>query len=178
MKGVVFNLLESMVEETFGLAAWDEILAKANSEGVYVASSTYPDAELMAIVASASDLTDIPVDTLVRTFGAYMAPGFKSLYPQFFERCSGLKDFLLTVDGVIHVEVRKLYPDAGIPEFSYNDEQPDRLTMLYQSPRKLCMLAEGLIDGTAKIFGEEYSLEHSICMHNEADHCELALSFG
>lgn len=178
MKGVVFNLLESMVEEKFGLAAWDEILEKSDSDGIYIASSTYPDAELMSIVATASEMTGIPADALVRSFGAYMAPGFKDLYPVFFDSCSGLKEFLLTVDGVIHVEVRKLYPDAGTPEFSYSDEQPDKLTMTYRSPRKLCLLAEGLIEGTAAIFDEKYTMDHTTCMHRDADHCELALTFG
>ena len=89
-----------------------------------------------------------------------------------------LKDFLLTVDRVIHVEVRKLHPGAILPQFDYVDEADNELTMIYSSPRKMCMLAEGLITGAAKHFETEYTLEHSQCMHDGADNCRLHLKMA
>ena len=89
-----------------------------------------------------------------------------------------LKQFLLTVDRVVHVEVRKLHPDASLPSFEYLDERDDELTMIYSSPRKMCMLAEGLISGAAKHFGADYTLVHDKCMHNGEDSCELHLKIA
>jgi predicted hydrocarbon binding protein len=86
------------------------------------------------------------------------------------------KPFLLTLDQVIHVEVRKLYSDAGLPEFKYQDENDNELVMLYRSPRKLCALAEGLMAGAAKHFNSDYQLKHDICMHNGDDHCRFELT--
>ena len=176
MKGVVFTLLNEMVEEKFGLEAWDQLIQKAGSDGIYISTESYPDAELMGLVATASVMTGIAVDDLVRAFGEYMIPHFHSKYPVFFKPEMTLKSFLLTVDQVIHVEVRKLYPDAGLPEFQYEDESDDQLTMIYNSPRKLCALAEGLIAGSAKHFKTDYTLDHSTCMHQGADHCVLKIA--
>ncbi len=177
MKGIVFNLLNEMVEEQFGLDAWDAVLQCAQSDGIFVATETYTDQELLDLVAAAEKLTEIPAADLVRAFGEYMVPAFARNYPVFFEGHTQLKDFLLTVDRVVHVEVRKLYPEAGLPEFNYDDADDKQLTMLYKSPRKLCHLAEGLIAGSAKHFGQTYELQHSICMHDGADHCRLELQF-
>lgn len=175
MKGIVFSLLNEMVEEVFGLAAWSQLLDDTGLEGIYVATETYDDAELFALVGAAENATGIPASDLVRQFGEYMIPHFASSYPVFFEGQTSLKQFLLTVDQVIHVEVRKLYPNAGLPEFNYEDIEDSELVMLYSSPRKLCALAEGLISGSAKHFNQEYSLDHSVCMHTGGDHCRLEI---
>lgn len=177
MKGVVFNLLNDMVEVTYGLAAWDALLSKTGLDGIYVATESYPDTQLYALVGAASEMTSIDASDLIRAFGRHMIPNFVQQYPVFFGAGMRLKDFLLTIDQVVHVEVRKLFPDAGLPEFRYSDAAPDELVMLYRSPRRLCRLAEGLIDGAATHFGEQYSLDHSVCMHAGDDHCELRLTF-
>lgn len=177
MKGVVFNLLENMVEAQLGAEAWDALLDAADSDGIFVATETYPDEELLSLVAAASEATGIPAQDLVRSFGEFMLPEFAKRYPVFFEPHNNVRDFLLSVDQVIHVEVRKLYPEAGLPTFEYEEDNPDTLTMLYRSPRKLCALSEGLITGAAKYFKQPVTITHDICMHKGSDHCELKLDF-
>lgn len=179
MKGVVFDLLNEMVEEKFGFEAWENILEGAGLDGIYVATETYSDEELVKLVTQAEIVSGIPAQELTREFGKYMLPSFAKNHPVFFEGDLSLRDFLLTVDRVIHVEVRKLYPDAGLPTFDYGLDGQDSkfLTMYYKSPRKLCALSEGLIAGAADHFNENYSLEHEICMHKGAKHCELKLEF-
>lgn len=178
MKGIIFNLLEEMVVEKFGLAVWDELLDASDQDGVYVGTETYPDDMLVALVVAAHEKSGIPVDDLVRTFGVYMFPRFHEKNPGFFKPGMTLKQFLLSVDRVIHVEIRKLHPGAGLPEFEYEDEADQELTMIYSSPRKLCMLAEGLINGAAIHFDTEYSLTHDQCMHDGADSCRLHLKIA
>lgn len=176
MKGVIFNYLAEMAEEAFGLEAWDAILEKTGNSGIYISADTYPDQELMDLVAAAHEISGVPVNDLVKKFGEYMFPRFLSENPQFFSEDMTLKSFLLTVDRVIHVEVRKLHPGAELPEFEYKDELDNELTMYYTSPRKLCLVAEGLIAGAAKHFETEYTLDHPECMHNGAKACTLHLT--
>jgi len=176
MKGIVFNLLGEMVEEEFGLEAWDSLLTKTGLDGHFISSQTYPDEDLFALVGAATEATGIDAKELIRSFGRYMLPAFRQQNPQFFDEHTDLKSFLLTVDRVIHVEVRKLHPGAILPEFTYNSESDSQLTMYYTSPRKLCHLAEGLIDASAKHFKTRYELDHSQCMHDGAKHCELKIS--
>ncbi len=175
MKGIVFNYLGEMVEEEFGLEAWDLLLQKTGLSGEFISAETYPDKDLMALVAAAHEATGIETIELVRSFGRFMFPHFQKQNPQFFEGHNDLISFLLTVDRVIHVEVRKLHPGVELPEFTYEEESDKELTMYYKSPRKLCFLAEGLIDGSAKHFNTKYELDHSECMHNGAERCTLKI---
>lgn len=173
MKGVVFDILRDMVEDNYGLEGWQSILDKAGSDGIYVSTQTYDDAELMSLVAAASDITRIAVNELVFSFGEYMIPKFYQRFPNFFEDAPNFIKFLVSVDQIIHVEVRKLFPDAGLPTFDYCDENENALTMIYKSPRKLCQLAEGLISGSAKHYKQGYKIIHDPCMHAGSDHCVL-----
>ncbi len=178
MKGVVFNLLEDMVEKNFGVEVWDALLDETGQDGVYVSSESYPDEMLFALVVAAHEKSGIPINDLVRAFGEFLFPQFYKDNQEFFKPGLTLKSFLLLVDRVIHVEVRKLHPDAGLPQFEYVDEDDSELTMIYTSPRKLCMLAEGLIAGAAMHFDEDYTLTHDKCMHDGEASCELHLKIA
>lgn len=179
MKGMVFTLLGELVEERFGIEMWDELidLTQPESDGAYVSTDTYPDQELLAYVAAMSEKLDVPANDLVFAFGEYMLGKFESIHPEFFEG-HDLKSFLKSVHDVIHVEVKKLHPDAVLPTFDYEDPSPDALTMLYRSPRQLCALAEGLIAGAAKHFDTPLNSTHDVCMHRGADHCRIELVFA
>lgn len=178
MKGIVFTLLADMVEEVYGLEAWDLILSESGHDGIYISTETYPDSELFDLVGAAHKISGVPVPELIKSFGHYSFPKFKEQNPEFCDPDLGLKAFLLTVDRVIHVEVRKLHPDASLPSFAYEDEKDNELTMYYNSPRKLCMLAEGLIAGAAEYYNTNYSLNHDQCMHNGEDQCTLHLTIN
>lgn len=179
MKGIVFNLLNDLVEEQFGMDVWDDLIeaTSPSSKGIYTSVEVYPDEELLAYVAAISRHTGAPAEDVVRMFGAYMMGRFAQIHPDFFSGHTA-KTFLKSVHDVIHVEVRKLHPDVVLPEFTYEDKSHNELTMHYHSPRKLCHLAEGLIGGAAKIFAVEVGIRHPVCMHDGADHCVLELSFG
>jgi len=173
MKGVVFDILRDMVEENYGLEGWQAILDKSGSNGIYVSTQSYEDEELMGLVAAASEITGIATGDLVFAFGEFMIPSFYKRFPKFFEDAPNFIKFLVSVDQIIHVEVRKLFPNAGLPTFDYCNEHENSLTMIYKSPRKLCRLAEGLISGSAKHFGQKYDIQHDPCMHRGAEQCVL-----
>ena len=46
-------------------------------------------------------------------------PLFAVRYPQFFEPHDCTRSFVLTLNDIIHPEVRKLYPGADVPEFDF-----------------------------------------------------------
>lgn len=175
MKGVVFDILRDMVEEEYGLEGWNAILEKSGSNGLYISTESYSDDELMGLIAAASDVTGMATNDLVFAFGEYMVLQFYARFPIFFDRSKGLIDFLLSVDRIVHVEVRKLYPDANLPSFNYHRNDSQSVTMIYRSERKLCRLAEGLISGSAKYFKQPYTMIHDPCMHQGADACHLRI---
>lgn len=173
MKGVIFNVLEDMVLDQRGMEAWNAILNKLTLDGIYTAGESYPDEELFALVGAISEETGIPANNLVGAFGTFLFSKLAQNYPIFLESEADLTSFLKSVHSVIHVEVRKLYENPNLPTFEYEENANGALLMRYRSPRKLCLLAEGLIRGAAKYYGNEIEIDHPVCMHQGADHCDL-----
>ncbi|WP_372765795.1 heme NO-binding domain-containing protein [Pseudoalteromonas sp.] len=180
MKGAIFNALQEFVEENHGYQLWDEALTNntLESHGIYTSTKQYQDVELFAIIGYLSEQLEVPIPDLVRTFGEYLFPLLMSLAPDEAQNAPSLRTFLMMVDELIHVEVKKLDKEAQLPEFSYGGDSGDNLTMLYRSPRKLCFLSEGLILGAAKHFKESVSVSQNSCMHQGADCCEIEITFN
>ncbi len=167
------NLLNEMVEQQMGMAEWNAVLDETGYSGSYTAAGLYDDAELLTIVGTLSERSGIPISDLVFAFGQFMFPAFSERYPELIDKDMGFLNFLATIDEVIHVEVKKLYPDASTPDFEHQRITENSLLLRYHSERQLCRLAEGLISGAAEFFDETYELTHEPCMHQGADHCGL-----
>lgn len=161
MKGMVFTEFLEMVEERFSPAIADRIIEHSDLEsgGAYTAVGTYDHSEMIQLVSHLSTETGIAVPDLLRTFGQQLFARFVGSYPQFFAGVQSTFDFLTNIEGYIHVEVRKLYPDADLPTFEYDTSEPGRLTMVYRSSRPFAALAEGLILGCIEHFGETIDVQ-------------------
>ncbi|MBY0521029.1 MAG: heme NO-binding domain-containing protein [Sphingomonas sp.] len=178
MKGVIFNLLEEAVVSQFGDATWDDLLDAAEVEGAYTSLGSYPDSEIMALVAAASERLELSPAAILRWFGKSAIPSLATHYPDFFAVPGNVRNFLLSVNTIIHPEVRKLYSGAGCPHFQFEQRASGDLIIGYSSPRKLCALAEGFIDGAADHFGEAVSVTHRGCMHDGSAECSLVVQWA
>ena len=177
MKGVVFNLLEQLVVRDHGEETWDALLDRAGLEGAYTSLGSYPDEDLAKLVSAAADALATPADDIVSWFGRNALPLFAERYPQLFAPHDSTRSFVLTLNDIIHPEVRKLYPGADVPEFDF-DARGDLLVMGYRSPRRLCSFAEGLLLGSADHFGERLTIEQPSCMKRGDDRCVLEIAFA
>ena len=162
MKGIVFTEFLELVEDRFGLEVADQVLESAQLEsgGVYTAVGSYPHHELVEMVGRLSAQTGVEVPVLVRTFGEHLFSRFVALYPAFFEKIDDGIEFLCGVEDHIHVEVRKLYPDAELPRFEY-ERDGATTSILYRSKRHFGDLAEGLIHACLRHFGTECEVERT-----------------
>ena len=110
MKGLAFNTLEHVVTRDHGEDAWDDILDRARLDGAYTSLGSYPDEHLMRLVAAASDALDTPPDAVVRWFGREACRIFAEIEGNLRERHTCTRSLVLTLNDVIHPQVRKLYP--------------------------------------------------------------------
>src|SRR5262249_15010121 len=117
-----------------------------------------------------------PPDEIIRWFGRKSLPLLAQRYPQFFVGHKSARTFLLTLNDVIHTEVRKIYPGAEVPEFDYDSSSPDVLVMGYRSRRKLCALAQGFIEAAASHFEEDLIFQQPMCMHRGDDKCVFRIA--
>jgi hypothetical protein len=157
MKGVVFTEFMELVESRMGLEMLDRIITEAQlpNDGAYTAVGTYDHAELVRLVQALSHASGIAVPQLIHLFGEHLFQRFSESYKPLFADSHTAFDFLARIDDVIHVEVRKLYPDAELPTLPCEATAPGTLVMHYSSPRGFGDLAEGLIAGCIKHFNED-----------------------
>ncbi len=160
MKGLVFTEYMEFVEEIFSADIVDEMIevAELPSQGAYTAVGTYRHVELLALVTSLSQLTDTPVSRLVQTFGKHLFGRLAAGHPDFIKGVDNSFDFLQLVENHIHVEVRKLYPDAELPQLEDQRPGPDHLILTYSSKRPFGDLAMGLIEGCIDHFSEQVTI--------------------
>lgn len=160
MKGVIFTTFFDLVEEKWGIDMVDQIIEKSEvpSGGAYTAVGTYPHGEAVALVSALSESVDVPVDGLLAAFGEHLFGVLIKGHPQFAAGVEHPLDFLEGVERYIHVEVRKLYPEAELPRFEVERLADNHLEMIYESKRHLEDLCEGLIRGCVTYFKRDYEL--------------------
>ena len=161
MKGIIFTELIEMVEEGHGLEVADKLLShpKLSSAGVYIATGTYPVADLEILLGTLQETLGADRDTLLKVFSGHLFQTFEKKYASLLDGYTDTFGLLKMIEGHIHVEVKKLYPDAELPEFEVERESANELVMIYKSSRHMEALAEGLMEAAAKHFDETFGIQ-------------------
>lgn len=180
MKGMVFVELLAMAEDAFGEDVVDGVIERADlpSGGAYTAVGNYPCDELMTLVRGFSQHSGIPGPALQRLFGHWMMNSFVKHYPDFFVGRGGSLDMLAAIEDEIHVEVRKLYPDADLPHFDIVRPDSDSMQMTYRSPRPLADFCHGLIEGCVTHFGETAEIDRNDRVTGERTEADFRIRIG
>ncbi|MCX6971212.1 MAG: heme NO-binding domain-containing protein [Verrucomicrobia bacterium] len=160
MKGIVFTKFIEMVEAQFSIDTAEDMIEACDlpNGGAYTSVGTYDHQEMVALLVQLSRMTGKPVPDLLRAYGNFLFGQFVQLYPVFFNGVTSSLAFVGLIDGVIHVEVLKLYPDAQLPRFETLSRSDDELKVVYRSDRHLGDLAEGLLEACIAHFGEQASV--------------------
>lgn len=178
MKGIIFNLVEEVVSSAYGRDTWDDLLDAAGLDGAYTSLGSYPDEDLTRLVGAASVALETPPDVVIRTIGEGAIPTLAARFPQFFQGHPSTISFVLTLNEIIHAEVRKLYPGADVPVFEFDQVSDEVLMLGYRSARMLCALAEGFLLGAATIYGERAELTQTECMLRGDERCLIRAAFS
>lgn len=159
LKGIIFNVTEMAVVAELGEDMWDTLLDDAGVDGVYSAIGDYPTSDLAAISAAAAARLGLDLAATLQWVGERVVPPLATRYPGFFDSCEDSISFLSTLEEVIHREVRKLYEGAEPPTILVESLGGGRALVTYKSVRCLDALAEGMLVGTARHFGERVHIE-------------------
>ncbi|MFN4152054.1 MAG: heme NO-binding domain-containing protein, partial [Candidatus Sericytochromatia bacterium] len=146
---------------TFSYEIADNIIKKEelDSQGIYTSIGTYDIKEMKLLVRNLSLETKISENDLYYKFGEYLFDRFRKLYPHFFEMSNNSFDFLKKIENIIHIEVKKLYPDSELPKFEFKDISENEMIMSYISERNIPYLAKGLISKTFNFFNENIDIK-------------------
>jgi hypothetical protein len=161
MKGIVFTEFFELVETLFNENMVDDIIDDCDLEsgGAYTTVGTYDHTELLQLVGALSKKSDIPVKDLVFKYGHHLFARFHELMPQFFEAPKSAFEFLESVHDTIHVEVKKLYPQANLPSFKTTRKSNDTLIMIYESQCPFADFAHGLMVGCIDFYDENIGID-------------------
>ena len=179
MKGVIFNVVQEVVEDAFGIEFWDDAVDRAGIDGSFTSLGSYDDADMIALVGAIAELGGVSRNDVLVLAGRNGFGGLASRHAELLAGLSGWRDVLDRLDGIIHPEVRKIYPDADVPSFDANrlDSQGSDVVLLeYASKRHLCGLAEGLVLGLGDWFESDLSVAHLSCVHRGDDKCHMEVA--
>jgi hypothetical protein len=159
MKGIIFNATEHAVTTVFDEDTWDDLLDAAGCHGSYTAIGNYDDSELIGLVMAASETTGESPADVMRLVGRHAFSHLSERYDNLINEHTTTRDFLRSVNDIIHPEVLKMYPESKPPTFTLHDNDDGSMRLIYESHRCLGPLAEGLILGAADRFGEVVEIE-------------------
>lgn len=178
MHGILFSELKKFVTAKAGPQAWKDLLESPESGAKrtsYLATETYPDAELVGIVQAGSKALGIPVPALLESFGEFIVPDLAQIYSALIKPQWGLLDLLENTESVIHHTVRLRNPGAAPPKLQCSRINPTEVVILYTSERKLCPVARGIIRGLADLYKEKVEIREPICMLKGGSQCEISV---
>lgn len=160
MKGIVFTEFLEYVEGRYGLHTVDQIIDNSDlsTNGVYTSIGTYNFSEMLQLLKALSAKTGQNIDGLLLAFGEYFFKVVETNYKAILDEFDGPIDMLASIDDHIHVEVRKIYPNAQLPKFTVVKKEADLLIMNYESSRAMHHFGLGLMNKTFDHFNMEYNI--------------------
>lgn len=174
MHGTMFVHLRKFIDSQCEPHAWSTIVLKSGLEPrLYLPITTYPDADMIAIVRAAADATSSDVPSLLGRFGEFVAPLLLAAYRHLLKPEWRTLDILEHVEATAHRAVRVEQPGAAPPYLEAERRSAHEITVNYASSRRLCHLAKGIIVGLARHFDEDISIHESQCMHRGDRTCLL-----
>jgi Haem-NO-binding len=174
--GLIFTTFRDFLTTQYGPTIAAGVFER---DPVHVLTEAYPDEDFVAAVKTACELTGVEMDDLVREFGVFAGETtFPRLYPGHYDAAGSARQFLLSVENLIHELVRATIPKATPPRLDVAPLDGDSVRITYASPRKLCLLVRGLVEGTARHYSEAVAIEEMECMHRGDAACLFELRFS
>lgn len=169
MKGMIFTEFLAMVGQVFSAEMVEKIIESANlpNQGAYTDVGTYDHQEIIRLITALSQETGIAIPELQIIYGKHLFKQLFIRYPRIIHNNKNIFEFLQSVDGHIHGEVLKLYPEAELPRFQCEMITQDQMTMAYHSNHPFQDLAEGLIQGAAEHFHEKIRVQRTTLQPTE-----------
>ncbi len=183
MHGLIFATWEHYLADRFGspfLATYRTTIGETAATAPLV-SQVYDDATLLAGVGVACALVGLPAETVLREYGRYfLLNGLTShLCAYLLTQVHSGRDLLLVMRHA-HLQLGNTPESLTPPLFGYEalPGDPSGLVLLYDSPRQLCPVLVGAIEGAAERYGERVFITEQTCMKQGAPACRFAVQFS
>lgn len=177
MHGAIFAELKKYVDAKLGGDAWNALLtASGLGPRMYLAIQAYPDEDMVQIVTAASKKTGLAPEAILEDFGEFVAPDLLSMYRSLVKPTWKTLDVIEHTETTIHRVVRMQHADATPPYLHAVRNSEREVTITYNSARRLCSVAKGIVRGLAVHYGEVITIKEKKCMHRGATECVIVVS--
>lgn len=164
--------LRSFVVETHGAQAWHQILSDVGLQSaLYLPTKVYPDEDAQKIVASAAELAGTPAQDLLCAFGEFLVPTLMKLYGSLVEPEWKTLELIAHTEKTIHRVLRITGSGAAPPYLRVGMVSEEEVEVIYDSQRRMCAVARGIVHGVAAHYGESVSVHESTCQQRGDAQC-------
>jgi hypothetical protein len=183
MQGLIFVTWENYLAEQFGSRLLEDYRVALGEtwDNRPLVSRVYADAALLQGVAAATTLTGASADALLRGYGHYfLLNGLTSrLCTYLLSQIDNGRDLLLAMCSA-HKQMGSATQGVTPPLFQYQalSEDPNGLILLYDSPRQLCSLLLGTIEGAAERYQQRVWVRELSCRKQGAPLCRFEVHFS
>lgn len=182
MHGLIFVTWEKFLAERFGSSLLNTYRATIGETPATspLTSRVYDDKTLLAGVGAACQLTGLSADLILREYGHYfMINGLTShLCAYLLTQVHNGRELLLVMSNA-HAQMRRTADGLTPPLFKYEALSSDLniFALIYDSPRQLCPVLLGAIEGAAERYGEKVKVVERTCMKRGAKVCRFEMRF-
>lgn len=174
MHGIIFAELEKFITTKLGSDGWASVVQDTGlPQKIYMPMTPHPDAEFDAIVRAAAAKMYVSDHRFQEEFGEAIVPGLLSTYNALVNASWRTLDLIENVGAIIHSIVKRADPTLNPPSIVAIRTSPTELILSYESPRKMCHFAKGIIRGFAHRHMENVQLIDEACMLQGEPKCTI-----
>jgi len=153
--GTIFTLLKRYVQTKYDHSMWVRLTERAGLEsGDFHHKQVYPDEQMYALVAAASEMSGTPAAELQEQFGEYLVPDLMYMYQKLIQPEWTTLDMLEHTENTMHRQVRQEHADNAPPVLRVVRHSVNELEITYVSERRMGALAVSIVRGLAAYFDE------------------------
>lgn len=174
MNGIIFIEITKFAQSRIGEQSWREVVRLAGIPWrVYYRVADYPDAEAAALLSALAAALKEPLGTVLENLGEFITPDLLRMARYWIRPEWKTLDLIANTEATIHETLRAEGSRTDPPRLRCERTGADEVLVTYDSPRKLCQLARGIIKGMAKHYKEQVSILEPSCMLKGDAQCRL-----
>lgn len=176
MNGVIFVELGKFAQSRLGEESWREIVRLAGVPSrVYYRVADYPDDEAFALLSALASALNEPPGDVLEELGEFIAPDLLRMARYWIRPDWKTVDLIANTEATIHETLRAEGSRTDPPRLHCERTAPDEVIVTYDSARRMCRLARGIVKGVAKHYAEQASILEPSCMLKGDAACRLVV---
>jgi len=174
VNGIVFIEIGKFAQSRLGEHAWREVMRLAGIPSrVYYRVAEYPDQEAAALLSALAAALNEPTGSVLESLGEFITPDLFRIARYWIKPEWKTLDLIANTETTIHETLRAGGSPTNPPRLRCERTAPDEVVVAYDSPRRLCQLARGIVRGVATHYAEHVIITEPSCMLRGDAACRL-----